>query len=351
MVTDRVGERTTRRRPRDRNRSSRIYYAADRPPSFLATWTSRLSVFAAVATLVTAVLHRLLLLPTPVATTVALMVIAGAMLSLAMAVIAGLDIWVTGRQGAARVFLGAIVALALLAVPMATWVLSFSWPAINDVSTDVADPPDFTQAKEDRAVDANPVDYPGQRFSDLQHQYYPDLKSLVIPRSTEEAYELVLQALAKLKLKTTLELPPEDEEGTPGFIELIDHSLILGLADDVVIRVQGEDASARIDVRSASRYGSNDFGRNADRVRAILKEIASRYEASQPDARKEARAKAAAEKNKLKGPKGRDPASKADRKRRVPSQSDIQRGLERKASPRGSSGAKGSGRPAGQFDE
>ena len=95
----------------------------------------------------------------------------------------------------------------------------------------------------------------------------------------------MLQALSKLKYKTTLELPPETEENAPGFIEFSDHTLVLGLVDDVVIRVLGEDQeSSRIDVRSASRYGASDFGRNAERVRGILKEIAARFEASVPDA-------------------------------------------------------------------
>jgi hypothetical protein len=350
MVTEQIEERRPRRRPRDRYQSSRIYYAADYPPSFLATWTSRLSIFAAVAFVVTLVLHRLLLLPTAVALTIAIAVFAGAALALVMAAIAGLDIWVTGRQGAARVFVGSVVALGLLALPAGAWVLSFSTPEINDVSTDLTEPPEFTEAKDERATDANPVDYPGEHFAALQRQNYPDLKSLVLPRSTEDAYELVLQALAKLKMKTSLELPPEEEEDAPGFIELSDRSLILGLADDIVIRVLGEDKTARIDVRSASRYGANDYGRNAEHVRVILKEIAARFEASVPDPDKAVHDKKD-DKSKLKGAKGRDRVSKVDRRRPDPSRSGIRHGLEQKGSPPGSAGARGPGKPRGQFDE
>jgi hypothetical protein len=267
-----------------------------------------------------------------------------------MAAVAGLDIWVTGRQGAARVFCGTFVALALLAVPVGVWVLSLSWPQMNDVSTDLAEPPEFTEAKEERTSDANSVDYPGEQFAELQRANYPDLRSLTLPRSTDDTYELVLQALAKLKYKTTLELPPESEENAPGFIELSDHSLILGLVDDVVIRVLGEDQSARVDVRSASRYGQNDFGRNAERVRAILKEVAARFEASVPDVDKDEAAKKDA-KAKVKAPKARGPASKADRRRPNLSRSDIRRGLERKASPQGSYAGRVPGRSREQFDE
>src|SRR5690606_6548305 len=107
----------------------------------------------------------------------------------------------------------------------------------------------------------------------------------------EDSYELVLQALTKLKMRTSLEVPPEEEEDSPGFIELSERSLVLGLADDIVIRVLAEDKSSRIDVRSASRYGRNDFGGNAEHVRTILKEVAARFEASVPDVLKAAREK------------------------------------------------------------
>ena len=333
MVTDTIEENHVTKRPRGRLRSSRIYYAADQPPSFLATWTSRLAVFAAAALVATLGLHRTLLLSTEVAMTIAVAVFAGAALALVMAAIAGLDIWVTGRKGAARVLCGAVMALVLLAMPAGAWVLSFSYPAINDVSTDLVEPPEFTEAQEERGAGANPIDYPGERSAELQRRDYPDLKSLAIPRSAEESYELVLQALAKLKLKTSLELPPEDDEDSPGFIRV--------LADDKV---------SRIDVRSASRYGSNDFGRNAEHVRTILKEVAARFEASVPDSLMPATGKKD-DKSKLKRSKERGQGSAANRRRPDPSRSGIRHELGRKASPPGSSGAQGPGKSRAQFDE
>jgi hypothetical protein len=350
MVTETIEENRVSKRPRGRLRSSRIYYAADQPPSFLAVWTSRLAVFAAVALIVTLILHRMLLLPMEVAMTIAVAVFAGAALALVMAAIAGLDIWVTGRKGTARVLCGAVMALGLLAIPAGAWVLSFSFPAISDVSTDLVEPPEFTEAKEERGGGANSIDYPGEHSAELQRRNYPDLKSLTLPRSPEESYELVLQALAKLKMKTSLELPPEENEDTPGFIELSDRSLVLGLADDIVIRVLADDKSSRIDVRSASRYGSNDFGRNAEHVRTILKEVAGRFEASVPESLNAAAGKKD-DKSKLKGPKARGQGSAANRRRPDPSRSGIRHGLERRGSRQGSSGARGPDRSRAQFDE
>jgi uncharacterized protein (DUF1499 family) len=348
MVTDRIDERRSRKRPRDRHRSSRIYYAIGQPPSFLAVWTSRIAIFAAAAAVVTAALHRLSLLQTPVALTIAYLLVAGAALSFVMALVAGLDIWVTGRPGAARVFFGAIVSLGILAVPVGVWAMSLRYPALYDVTTDLAEPPEFTEAKDARGPEANPVDYSADRFASLQRETYPDLKSLIVPRTPDETYELVLQAIKKLKLKSTLEVPPEDEDDSPGFVELSDHTQILGLVDDVVVRVLAEDKNTRVDVRSASRYGSTDFGRNAEHVRAILKEVAARFEASVPDPDKEA---AAIKKAKLKAEKDRGRGSKADRKRPNLSRSNIRRAPERKESRPGSAGARGRDKSGAQFDE
>jgi len=41
----------------------------------------------------------------------------------------------------------------------------------------------------------------------------------------------------------------------------------------VVIRVAPSEDGARIDVRSASRYGTHDFGANAARIRSLLEDI------------------------------------------------------------------------------
>jgi hypothetical protein len=47
----------------------------------------------------------------------------------------------------------------------------------------------------------------------------------------------------------------------------------MGLRDDVVVRIRPAREGARVDVRSASRYGYTDFGANAARVEALLNDI------------------------------------------------------------------------------
>jgi Protein of unknown function (DUF1499) len=312
---------------------SRVIYAPNQPPSFLARWGSRLALFASVLLLVTIFLHRLFTLPTPVALNIAAGCFAAAALVLVMSAVAGLDIWVTGRQGASRVVVATCVSLALLAVPLSLLVASRKWPALNDVTTDVSNPPEFVEADRLKAPGRNPLKYPGERFAALQQASYPDLKTLVIPRSAEESFELVLQAVAKLKMRSSYEAPPDEEPGAPGIVEIADRTMIMGFTDDVAIRITGDDASSRIDVRSTSRYGRSDFGRNAERVRTILKEIAGRLEASVPngDAAERALRKKTAKAGAKPSPAGSQKSAGRGKQLDL-SRSEIRRERERKAS-------------------
>ncbi|MEQ1717286.1 MAG: DUF1499 domain-containing protein [Hyphomicrobium sp.] len=313
---------------------TRTIYAPDQPPSFLARWASRLALFFAAVLPVTFFLHRLFGLPTPVALNLAAACFAGAALVLVMGLIAGLDIWVTGRQGAARIVVATTVAAALLAIPLGLFIVSRNWPVLNDVTTDVKDPPSLGAAEKARAPGSNPVTYPAARFASLQQASYPDIKTLVIPRSSEETFELVLQAIGKLKMRSTYEAPPGEEPGAPGVVEIADQTLVFGFIDDVAIRIAGDEATSRIDVRSSSRYGKSDFGRNAERVRIILKEISGRLEASVPNADAALRAQRKKDaKAAVKQLREGGPESTAKRSKRDPSRSSTRRAPVRKASP------------------
>ena len=313
---------------------ARIEYAADQAPSVLARWSSRLGLFCGVLLVVTLILHRLFAMPTPLALNIAGAAFAGAALALLMAIIAGLDIWVTGRQGAPRVIFGAVLGLSLLAVPAGLWAMSREWPDINDITTDVEHPPEFVEIAKLRPSSTNPLRYPADRFKAIQLASYPDLKTLQIPRGSAETFDIVLQALGKLKMTILAETPPADGRNSTGLVEVVDHTLIMGFADDVAIRVSGDDKSARVDVRSASRYGRSDFGRNSERVRHILKEIVGRLEASVPNAgRHKIPGTKKDDKNLVKRPLAHGPGSVVNHLKQGLSRSETRREPARKASP------------------
>ncbi|MGH1418409.1 MAG: DUF1499 domain-containing protein [Hyphomicrobiaceae bacterium] len=254
-------------------------YEAEQPTP-LALWTSRVAVFSACVLLSGLMLHRLFSMPTPVMLNLVGFGFAGAVLALILAAVASLVMWFRGGEGAARIVFGSLIALGVLAWPASAIPTMMSLPSINDVTTHPEQPPPFVRVTRQRPEGANSTQYPGEAFATIQKVAYPDLKPLIIRRSVNETFEVAVQAIRRLEMEIVREAQPGKSEQQPGYIEAIDSTLILGFRDDVVVRVYGTENAARIDVRSASRYGKHDFGRNAKRVRRVLKEIVARLEAT-----------------------------------------------------------------------
>ena len=61
-----------------------------------------------------------------------------------------------------------------------------------------------------------------------------------------------------------------------GHIEAVDRTLFFGFTDDIAIRVTGSAKAAKVDIRSSSRFGQHDLGRNAERIRRFMSEVKHR---------------------------------------------------------------------------
>jgi hypothetical protein len=253
----------------------------DREPA-ASRWATRAALFSFGLIVAAAFLHRLFGMPTPMAYNIFLSGLAGAGLSILCAVIAGIVIWRTGRPGTARVLFAVCASLALLAVPMLMMVWAHDYPLINDVTTDVENPPKFAAIGRLRGPGSNSIDYDRARSADEQARAYPDIKPMVIARSSEEVYALVVDAVKRLRMQLEREEAPDPATGSPGMIEAVDRTLVMGFYDDVAIRVSGDDETSRVDIRSASRFGSGDMGHNAERIRELTKEIHARVDATVP---------------------------------------------------------------------
>ena len=58
-----------------------------------------------------------------------------------------------------------------------------------------------------------------------------------------------------------------------GRIEATDTTFFFGFTDDIVIRVKPAGFGAKLDIRSESRVGESDGGRNARRISAFRKQL------------------------------------------------------------------------------
>ncbi len=167
--------------------------------------------------------------------------------------------------GAAGFVVGLVPALAFYH----QYRLARAVPPINDITTDVANPPSYVAAAANEFWKGKDLSFPA-KWADTVRMGYPDLAPLVLALPAGKAYLLALQ--------TAKGMPQWEITGTDsaaGRIEATATTRYFGFKDDVVIRVttRGTD-SAVVDMRSKSRVGRSDVGANAARIREYFVALA-----------------------------------------------------------------------------
>jgi uncharacterized protein (DUF1499 family) len=254
---------------------------AAEPKSRLAIWARRFALFALiVVTLAIAIERASLLEIVPVLVTfAAALAMAGIAILLAFAALAG--IWRHGNEGLGAAVTAIFIATALLAYPGYLGVKAYRLPMISDVTTDPIDPPRFETIGRLRSREANPVAYAGLYAADLQKTAYPNIVPLDTDASAQTAYNAAMAVITKRRWQVINTRPPQGRRD--GYIEAVARTLIMGFRDDVAVRIRAVGTGARVDVRSASRYGRHDFGTNAARVRALLDDIDDLADVDKPE--------------------------------------------------------------------
>jgi uncharacterized protein (DUF1499 family) len=241
------------------------------PGSVLAIWARRLAGFSLPVVALAIVIERAGLLEiVPVLATFAAG-LAMATIAILLALISLIGIWRDGIEGFGAAMTAIVIGVALLAYPAYLGVKAMRLPAIADVTTDPIDPPRFDTLGRLRSRDANPVAYAGLYTAELQKAGYPDIVPLDVAADARTAYEAAMTIITKRRWQVIYTRAPTP--GRDGSIEAVARTPIMGFRDDVAVRIRPTGQGARIDVRSASRYGRVDFGANATRVRALLDDI------------------------------------------------------------------------------
>jgi hypothetical protein len=264
--------------------------------SSLAIWSRRIAFFSLAATLIAIIIVRsgaLDIVP-------ALSTLAGALVlacvAILLAVGAGISIWRNGSAGGRQAVTALLIGFALIAYPLYLGVKARNLPAIYDITTDPIDPPQFDAIARLRPRDANPVTYAGLYTAEQQHNAYADIEPDDTNSSPQEAYDAAMKVITKRRWRVVDARPPQAPLPLPtprnvaiqaspardGIIEAVARTPILGFRDDVVVRIRSTPDGARIDVRSASRYGRHDLGSNAARVRNLIDDIDTVLAAPQP---------------------------------------------------------------------
>ncbi len=178
---------------------------------------------------------------------------------------------------------GIIIAIIALLIPVSGMVYgnqiktkAGGLPFIHDVSTDTVNPPEFSEVVlAARGSESNPSHYIGktiprgeQLVSAAQREGYPDLSTVTIASGVDEVYQLALKAVESMGW----EIHTKDQDA--GIIEATDTTFWYGFKDDVIVRLTAiDEANTALDVRSLSRVGGSDIGKNADRIEQLIQAV------------------------------------------------------------------------------
>jgi Protein of unknown function (DUF1499) len=136
---------------------------------------------------------------------------------------------------------------------------------INDVSTDVEDPP-LLDAPDGTAGGGPTMDE--QRRKKVQRAYPELLGGLVLPLGPAEAFVRV-EAQARAQQGWSV----RRAEPGRGLLTAVATTRLLRFRDDITLRVRPAAAGARVDVRSRSRLGRDDLGANAARIHRFFRDL------------------------------------------------------------------------------
>lgn len=193
------------------------------------------------------------------------------LLALVALVLGSVGFWLTrparARAGRERAGTGAICGVTILAILAVSGAGAFSLPVINDITTNPDDPPVFVAALELEGNAGRDMSYPGDSFAVQQRIAYPDLVSIELDLSPDDALTRIEAAAGELGWETTFIDRPA------GVIEFTRTSGIFLFVDDIAVRVRVAGPGSLVDVRSKSRLGQGDLGANAAHIRALRDEL------------------------------------------------------------------------------
>ncbi|HZS65092.1 MAG TPA: DUF1499 domain-containing protein [Xanthobacteraceae bacterium] len=244
----------------------------EEPVSQLALWARRLALFSLVATVVSIIITRSGLMEIVPALATFAGALVFAVLGMLLALASLVAIWREGVDGLRSALTALAIGIALLAYPAYLGFLAYRLPAIVDVTTDFDDPPQFEIIARLRPRGANPVAYAGDAAADLQREAYPNVAPLIVTTTPQQTFDAALAVITKRRWSILDQQPPQAGR-RDGHIEAVARTPIMGFREDVVLRVRADGDGARLDVRSASRYGRLDFGSNASRIQKLTDDI------------------------------------------------------------------------------
>lgn len=290
----------------------------ERRVSKSALWCRRLAIFAMPFFLITILMHRFGNITSTQAMELLAVGFVLLVVSVLLAIHAMFQLWNEGVKGG-KMMTGGLFLSTLMLTPFLIFAaLAMQYPAINDVSTNVYSPPEFSEKtiRLRRSIGVPPEnditrEYDEELISNIQ-DFYPKIS----PRRYPAGPERVLKAVRTLvtdrgwALTRLRGLPDEHNETAPVldgkknlpenntdsktnqknvpknedngletirigsiYLDAVSSSPIFSFKNDVVIKIVEENENTLVEMRSAARWGIHDFGANARLIEKFLGDL------------------------------------------------------------------------------
>lgn len=241
-----------------------------------ARWSRGLSNFSLVLFAVACLAHHFGVLETGAFLLV--LGIAGFLAScgLALSALGFSRLWNFGDRGGIDSALGAFVGLLVLSPFAFVAYGTATHPQISDISTDLSDPPALSHAMQARTGAMNEIAPIGDEAAAAQRRYYPHVVGRRYDMPILQVGDIVSAIIKRRGWRSVgARRPAGGPSLPPGEItlEAVAYTALLALPSDVAVRLTDEGETTFVDMRSASRFGSNDLGDNARRVVAFLDDL------------------------------------------------------------------------------
>ena len=171
--------------------------------------------------------------------------------------------------GRPRAVIGTLLGLVAITPVLLIILTGPKVPAINDITTDFDNPPEFTHAQDLNANRGRDMKYDKAKYADRQLQGYGPLPPLKMPDPPDEAFKTVQRTAAEMPTWTITVTDPATRT-----IEGYSTSNLFHFNDDFVIVVRpGDGGGSLLEMRSKSRDGIGDNGVNHKRIKDFFAAI------------------------------------------------------------------------------
>jgi uncharacterized protein (DUF1499 family) len=171
-----------------------------------------------------------------------------------------------------RAVIGAILGLFVVAPVLWKIATTSKYPPINDITTDVDNPPEFVHASELPANHGRDLKYDKSKYAARQQQGYGAVAPLKMPEAPDDAFKTVQKKAAEMPSWQLTATDPQSRS-----IEGVCTSGLFHFQDDFVIQVRPDPAGSGslLEMRSKSRDGVGDLGVNYKRIKRFFAAVSS----------------------------------------------------------------------------